>query len=117
MKKINYFPLVVILFLMACSSDEEVAPSPLLSPSEGDYVLLFIFEEGTSQDTINEVSGRVIDKAIEENLFYEATISQNPEEYNLELEQLPAIVVIGSEQIELKTYQPEEAIEFFEEQG
>lgn len=98
--------------LSACTADDNTVPSSLLSPVEGKYVLLLLFEENTPQQQVSEVSDAVVRAAQDSDILQEAVISMRPDEYDIETEDYPVFMIIDSEGIALNTTDANEAVIF-----
>ncbi|AQQ53304.1 hypothetical protein [Planococcus lenghuensis] len=105
--------LVLCVILSACTADGNTAPSSMLSPVEGKYVVLVLFEEDTPQQQVNEVTDTVVGTAQETGVLQEAVISMRPDEYGIETEEYPFIMITDSREIVLKTTDAGEAAAFF----
>lgn len=117
MKKVMAIMAVLVILLAAgCSSEKSFAPSTLLSPEEGQFTFLFIFEESTPMEETSEFTDQVLDMALEKDLLHSSTITTQGEDFGIEVESFPVIVIIDSREIVLKAYNEIEALAFLEDQ-
>lgn len=117
MKRIQVIMAILGAFLIAgCSSQESAAPPTLLSAEEGRFSFLFIFEESTPIEETSAYTNEVLEKAMKKDLLYGSTITTQAENFRLEVESYPVIVIMDSRGIVLKAYSEKEALAFLEEQ-